>query len=152
MNARTLKPIWLLTGALALSACTTGDSFKRVDKNSDGGASFSEFDAYMKKAVFEEVDSNGDGKVSQQEWRQMNPKDPVSEFNKADSNGDGLITRTEADAAFDREGSMKKLFNKIDTDNNGSLSEAEINVFHTHMKKQPGKTDLEKLQNTSTSS
>ncbi len=110
-----------------------------------------EFDAYMKETIFTTVDANGDGKVTKDEWRKMNPKDPESEFRRTDRNGDGSITRAEADAAFDKEGSLKDLFKKIDTDRNGSLSQAEVKAFKAGVDKQPGKTEFEKLSNAADS-
>ena len=106
----------LLAGWMAVSGCSTGSLNPKADKNLDGGVSFTEFDAYMKESIFTEFDANGDGVVTMAEWRQMDPKGPASKFTKADANGDGRVTRAESDARMDRDGSMKKLFKKVDTD------------------------------------
>ena len=152
MNMRKLQYGLAVAGALAIAGCTTGGSFKQADQDQSGGISFAEFDAYMKDAIFKGVDADGDGHVTQEEWRRVNEKDPVSEFRATDRNGDGKITRAEADASFDKEGSLKELFKKIDTDGSGSLSQEEVKAFHALMKKQPGKTELEKLSNAADAS
>lgn len=150
MNKRLIYYPLAVSGVLALAACTAS-SFSRADQDKSGGVSLAEFDAYMKETVFTAVDTNGDGKVSQEEWRRVNPKDPVSEFRGSDRNGDGFITRAEADAAFDKEGSIRDLFKKIDSDGNGSLSQEEVKAFQAKMAQQPGKTELEKLSNAAES-
>ena len=152
MNMRKLQYGLAVAGALALAGCTTGGSFKQADQDQSGGISFSEFDAHMKASIFKAVDANGDGHVTQEEWRKVNEKDAVSEFSATDRNGDGKISRAEADAGFDKEGSLKDLFKKIDTDGNGSLSQEEVKAFHELMKKQPGKTELDKLSNAAEAS
>lgn len=151
MNTRILQYGLAVAGGIALAGCTTGDTTLRADPDQSGNVSMTEFDDYMKDAIFKAVDTNGDGKVTEAEWRQVNQKDPVSEFKATDRNGDGAITRAEADAAFDKEGSLKALFKKIDTDGNGTLSKAEIQAFKDKMGKAPGNTDLEKLENAASS-
>ena len=135
----------LLAGALMIAGCTTGSLNPQADKDRDGGVSFPEFDAYMKETIFNEFDANKDGVVTREEWRKQNPSGPASKFKGADRNGDGKASRAESDAKLDQDGSMKKLFQKIDTDRNGRLSEAEITAFQALMQQQPG-TDLEKLK------
>lgn len=128
-----------------LAGCATTDPFVRLDTNRDGSASCDEFCAYMKQEVFTCVDANKDAKVTRQEWQAVNPKVDEAKFRRADRSGDGSITRTEADAAFEREGSLKKLFRKIDADSNGSLSRAEVADFRSEVRQQTGATPVEKI-------
>jgi hypothetical protein len=135
-------------GLLTLVAgCTASDSFQRLDANQNGTGSPEEFDAYMKQEVFTRVDANADGKVTLAEWQAVNPKVDAARFRKADRNGDGSISREEADAEFDREGSLSKLFKQIDTDGNGSLSQSEVTAFRKKVGQQPGETQMEKISN-----
>ena len=135
-------------GLLALVAgCATSDSFSKLDADKSGTASPAEFDAYMKQEVFTRVDANSDGKVTLEEWQAFNPKVDSTRFRKVDSNKDGSICRKEADAEFDREGSLPKLFKHIDTDGNGSLSQAEVSAFRTKVRQQPGDSPKEKISN-----
>lgn len=128
-----------------LAGCASTDSFTKLDTNQNGSGSPVEFDAYMKREVFIRVDTNGDAKVTEEEWKQFNPKVSDAKFRKTDLNHDGSISRKEADAAFDREDSLKKLFGKIDTDANGSLSRAEVTAFHSKVQQQPGTSPVEKI-------
>ena len=68
----------------------------------------------MKKEVFTRIDTNNDGKVTKVEWKTFNPGVSDSRFSKADTNRDGSISQPEADSAFDQEGSLKRLFDKMD--------------------------------------
>ena len=128
-----------------LAGCASTDSFAKLDANRDGSGSCAEFDAYMKQEVFARCDANHDAKVTKQEWQQFNAKVDEAKFRRADRDGDRSITRKEADAAFDREGSLKKLFVKIDADGNGSLSRAEVTDFRAKVRQQPGATPAEKI-------
>ena len=133
-------------GLMALLAgCASTDSFAKLDANRDGCGSRAEFDAYMKQAVFSRVDANHDAKVTKDEWQAVNPNLDEAKFRRADRNGDRAITRKEADAAFDREGSLKKLFGKIDADGNRSLSRSEVTDFCSKVRQQPGATPAEKI-------
>lgn len=128
-------------GALALlPGCTTNGAFAGLDANRDGSGSPQEFDAYMKREVFACADANRDGEVSQQEWRDVNPNLNAAKFRKADRNGNDCIDRREADATFDREESLKKLFKQIDTDGSGGLSHAEVTAYRSKIRQAPGTT------------
>ena len=141
-----MTSLGLLAGALIIAGCTTGSLNPKADPDQDGGVSFSEFDAYMKEAIFTAFDANGDGAVTMTEWRLMDPSGPASKFNKADKNGDGRVSRAESDAKMDRDGSMKKLFNKVDADRSGSLSETEIATFRDLLSQQSNGTELDQLK------
>ncbi|MGB1131030.1 MAG: hypothetical protein ACPG4K_13350, partial [Haloferula sp.] len=90
-------------------SCSDSQAFEKADANGDGMVSFKEFDAYMKNEVFSRVDKDGDGRVSLAEWKAVNSGKKDADFGNTDKDGDGFISRAEADAAFDREGSLKKL-------------------------------------------
>lgn len=146
-NNRSIQTIAVCGFVALLAGCASTDRFAKLDANGDRSGSPAEFDAYMKAEVFARVDTNGDGKVTKAEWQQFNPKVSAARFRKTDLNGDDLITRQEADAAFDREGSLKKLFTVIDTDGNGSLSRAEASAFRSKLQQQPGNSTTEKISN-----
>lgn len=144
-----MRPFTLaLTGTLAamLAGCTTPQNkFGTADADHTGGISPAEFDAYMKEAVFEQIDQDKDGVITMEEWKAANPSGSADVFKRADADGDGRITREEGDAAFDRKGNLPKLFKKIDTDGDGSISPAEAQDFKASVWAQPGFTKLERL-------
>lgn len=132
-------------GILALlSGCTTGDALARLDTNRDGSGSPQEFDAYMKREIFACADGNRDGQITQKEGQYVNPELKTERFRNVDRNGNGYITRKEADATFDREASLEKLFKQIDTNGNRSLSDAEITAFRYRIRQSPGPAPLHK--------
>jgi hypothetical protein len=135
-----------------LAGCASSDPFLKLDTNRDGSGSRSEFDAYMKQAVFAQIDANDDAKVTIEEWQAFNPKVSSDKFRRTDPNRDGVIDRREADAAFEHEGSLTTLFGKIDTDGNGSLSRAEVSAFHSKLRQQPGASPAEKISNATSQS
>jgi Ca2+-binding EF-hand superfamily protein len=146
---RSITGIGICAAFALIAGCATTDSFAKLDANRDGAGSCAEFDNYMKKEVFICVDSNADGKVVLSEWQTFNPKVDAKRFGQADINRDGFITRTEADATFDREGSLKKLFARIDTDGNGSLSRPEVKAFRAQVRQNPGTTQIDTKPNSS---
>lgn len=138
-------------GLLALlPGCASNPSFAELDTNQDGSASPVEFEIHMKKVVFTRIDSNNDGKITKVEWRQFNPAVSDARFNKTDTNRDDSISRPEADAAFDREGSLKKPFTAIDADKSGGLSAAEVSDFKSKVTQQPGPSPAEKITQAAT--
>ncbi|NQX00998.1 hypothetical protein HQ447_10085 [bacterium] len=130
--------------ALLAGCASTTDSFAKLDTNRDGSGSPAEFDTYMKAEVFTRVDTNRDAKVTRAEWQQTNPKVTATKFRNTDTNRDAAISRPEADAGFDREGSLKKLFAKIDSDHDGSLDRAEVTDFKAKVAQAPGSSPVEK--------
>jgi Ca2+-binding EF-hand superfamily protein len=66
---------------------------------------------------------------------------------RVDQNKDGGVSFKEFDAYM-----KDDIFKKFDTDGNGSLSVAEIKAFKALIKKAPGKTELDKINNTTKSS
>lgn len=134
-----------------IAGCSSTDPFAKLDANRDGSGSCAEFCAYMKQEVFTCVDANHDGKVTLAEWQAVNPKVDGAKFRRNDRDLDGSITRSEADAAFEREGSLEKLFGQIDTSGDGALSRAEVSTFREKVRQQPGTTPVEKISKASRS-
>lgn len=133
--------------AMLQAGCASNDRFSKLDTNQDRSGSPAEFDAFMKQEVFTRIDTTGDGRISKSEWQQFNPEVSDAKFRKADLGGDGFINRKEADAAFDREGSLGKLFTAIDADGNGNLSRAEARAFRAKVEQQPGTSASGKTSN-----
>ncbi|WP_306153084.1 EF-hand domain-containing protein [Roseovarius sp. MMSF_3281] len=77
-----------------------------------------------KRPSFEEVDANGDGKVSRDEMQAR----AAARFNDADSDGDGAISRDEmiARAMARVEKRVDRMMSRLDADDDGMVTEAEM--------------------------
>jgi len=73
---------------------------------------------------FEEVDANGDGKITQDEMQAR----AVARFGEADMDGDGAISRDEmlASAMVRSEKRVDRMMRRMDTDGDGKVSKAEM--------------------------
>ncbi len=73
---------------------------------------------------FEEVDANGDGKITQDEMQAR----AAARFSQADSDGDGAISRDEmmARAMARAEKRVDRMMSRMDADNDGKVSQAEM--------------------------
>ena len=132
-------------GASFLANCKTPSAFDIADTNQDTSISQAEFERYLLEALYSEADTDGDAKITFEEWRVANPDAQKSKFDLPDSNGDGHVTPAELKAYFDGTGGLVDLFNQIDADGNGSLDGAEVDAFRAKMDVQAGSTDLQNL-------
>lgn len=72
-------------------------------------------------AMFEKIDTNADGQVTQDELRAH----AATRFSEADADGDGFLTPEEMLSARGSERAQRML-ERLDTDGNGQLSAAEL--------------------------
>lgn len=100
-------------------------NFQELDADGDGQVTKAELEAHRTQ-MFTSADANGDGKLSVEEMQaevQKKANDRVTEmFARHDSNNDGFLTTDEMPKPR-RAGMM---FDRIDADGNGSLSEQEF--------------------------
>jgi len=107
-------------------------SFAEVDKNKDGKISRDEFPSQFPKDAFDRLDTNHDGFIDETEWNAMRtrfggaggggPRTGESLLKLLDANGDGKISRDEF-------ANILTLFDVLDKDHNGELSQEELNGF-----------------------
>jgi Ca2+-binding EF-hand superfamily protein len=138
-----------------------GGGFEALDANGDGSVSTSEFlAAQIERAneAFTRMDSDGDGSLSQDEapGQRVAPGSggggggaagqrppgaggrPGGQggggFAALDSNGDGIITEKEfIEAGANRQ---KEMFAQIDVDENGKVTEEEMQTFYQRMRER----------------
>jgi Ca2+-binding EF-hand superfamily protein len=148
-SRRHWAPVIATASALLVASCSSTDGFKAADTNKNGSVSKSEFERYMLEAIYAEADANRDSKITFEEWKAANPETKKSRFKAPDTNSDGSITPAEAEAHFDRQGTLDDLFSQIDTNGDKSLSRAEIVAFKEKMAALSG-TPIQKIsQSTS---
>ena len=133
-----------LAGAVLVSGLTTGataqtgpgengqgprmaEMFAAMDADKDGKVTQDEIAAH-RAAMFAAADTNGDGKLSSEELSARElarlseslPDRTARMIERHDANGDGSLSVDEID-----EGPMEDHFARIDTDNDGAISQAE---------------------------
>jgi Ca2+-binding EF-hand superfamily protein len=107
-------------------------SFAELDKNKDKKLSREEMPPQFSAQAFDRVDTNHDGFIDEEEWSAMRSRfgggmggGPRAGENLAkllDANGDGKVSRDEF-------AKILSLFDTLDKDHNGELSQEELNGF-----------------------
>ena len=102
--------------------------FKDLDKNKDGKLSKDEFPSQFPPQAFDRLDANHDGFIDETEWNAMrNRMGGGGRFGEGlvkflDADKDGKVTREEF-------AKMVTLFDLLDANHDGSLSQDEMNNF-----------------------
>ncbi len=145
---RGLRALAALGFAAMLFGCTTGtDSFKDADTDQDDKLSKKELGFALLEAVFASADANGDGRVTFEEWKIVNPGADAARFAEYDSNHDGTISPGELLAFTEKKKSFDKLFTQIDTSGDGAVDREEAKEYYEWLQSQDGATNIEKLSN-----
>lgn len=124
-------------------------SFEQLDINADGGVTLEEIQAAMQAhaaARFAETDTNGDGGLSADEMVAKADADraeraanrAADRIEDGDTNGDGLLQADEIAAQMEeRQGrrgpGMDRMFERVDADDNGTVSAEEYEQARAHM-------------------
>jgi hypothetical protein len=125
-----------LVGSFALSGAALAgeDKLDRLDADKDGKVTQAEYAAGAKTS-FDKLDANADGKVtaSQMDAAYTTTKPGVGaaqvpssaeKIKTLDTDGDGALS------AVEHEAGSRTMFDKLDADKDGSVTEAEIKAAH----------------------
>ena len=102
--------------------------FQGADTNGDGRVSQDEFAEYTKKSTFERLDTNKDGAITLDEWKAVDHSPDVEKhFNAMDKDHNGKISYPEFLDAAEWKGALRESFTLLYRDRDNSLSPDELN-------------------------
>lgn len=119
-----------------------GFDIAAMDTNKDGKVTKAEEEAF-RAARFKEADTNGDGKLSADEMVAMQIKQMQARLaehaakmiKRADTDADGMLSAAEMAA---RPG-PEMMFDKIDANHDGAVTQDEVDAMQAHMQQKHGK-------------
>jgi len=114
-NKQALSPDQTKSGAAEF-----GPRLKAMDKDGDGKISRAEFQG--REAMFDRLDSNKDGFLTNDEAAKLPQRLGAQRFKALDKDGDGKLSRDEFPG-------RPRVFDKLDTDKDGFLSREEAAKF-----------------------
>lgn len=129
-------------------------TFEQLDINADGAITLDEVEAGMQaraEARFAAADANGDGALSAEEMLAQ-AQNQTSErlanriaerIEDADTNGDGLLQAEEIAAKMEgrRAPNPERMFNRVDADNDGTVSAEEYEEARAKMEERGPRGD-----------
>jgi len=136
---QALKTTALILALTAGAFASTGEArdhgrerptFEQLDSNGDGQITQDELQA-RGAARFAEADSNGDGALSRAELEAQASERMASRIDRMmerlDSNGDGQLSQDEMQSRRD----PSRMFARLDTDESGGISQEEFEAMKT---------------------
>lgn len=99
-------------------------TFALIDKNADGKVSPAEMAAYKHQEGLAEIDLDNDKRVSRPEWSAARPSQPVDDglFDSLDLNRDGFLSEDEAVVHISQHPAFAAAFKAMDRDGDGQLT------------------------------
>jgi len=118
--------------AASFCAAQTNDlknAFLSADTNQDGKISPDEFKQHAKQEAFKNIDRNGDKKIDKQEWKTATPSPQAGgNFEAVDKNHDAAIGFLEFSDKMDKNYTYDEVFNTLDRNRDGALAPDEFNA------------------------
>jgi len=114
------------------SAAQTNDlktTFSAADTNLDGKVTLDEFKQHVRQEGFKTIDRDGDKKIDANEWKASVPAPkPESHFDKVDKDSDKTISFLEFSDKTDKHYDYGEVFKSLDRNRDGSLAPEEFNA------------------------
>ncbi len=103
--------------------------FRAADTNLDGKVTLDEFKQQAKQESFKNIDKNGDGKVDSNEWKAAAPSPQAeSHFEAMDKDRDKNVSFLDFSERADKLYNYDEMFNSLDRNRDGNLSPDEYNA------------------------
>lgn len=105
------------------------EAFHSADTNYDGKVTLDEFKQHVRQEGFKNIDRDGDKKIDTNEWKAAVPAPkPESHFDKVDKDSDKTISFLEFSDKTDKHYDYGEVFNSLDRNRDGSLAPDEFNA------------------------
>lgn len=105
------------------------NSFRSADTNRDGKVTLDEFKQHAKQEAFRNIDRNGDGKIDNKEWKAAVPSPQADgNFESVDKTRDNAVSFLEFSEKVDKNYNYDEVFNALDRNRDGSLAPDEFNA------------------------
>jgi Ca2+-binding EF-hand superfamily protein len=115
----------------------TGEGgFELADANDDGKLSRAEASDFLTSQIFNGIDLDHDGQITQDEWSKGGSR-PTADFKKRDADHDGTISREEALKYGQTHGMTKKAFAEADRNHDGTLDRNEVENYYASREGDP---------------
>jgi hypothetical protein len=117
-------------GLVACQSSTPPDRFAQADGDGSGTLSPAEVSDYFVGGVFDERDTNKDGRITKAEWNPQMDAADAREFAQRDTDGDGAVTRAEAIAQARKAGLYAQVTREADANNDGVVTREEARAYY----------------------
>lgn len=128
-----IRLLFIVASVLLAACATKTPHFDAADANGNNHVTLAEWERHIVITLHQENDANGDGRVTFAEWQANNPAADRTRFLKLDTDGDGAATWAEGLAFVRREHFYDGVFERMDTDRNGTLERREALAFRDMM-------------------
>ena len=99
--------------------------FQQMDTNHDGKVSREEFNAGFADAMLTVYNLDKNGSLTPAQWNDVERAGTRSTFKQLDANHDGKLSRAELSSGAARDAAVSTIFNRIDKDHDGVISAGE---------------------------